>query len=179
MLLNQNWHFNLLIRLFNNIQVNATRHSNLAARTVANVSTWDFVATDCQIVSTSRTRLDARMVRSKTDQIGFLKMGHSRPLFLYFSLFNTVDSKQMFNKFCWWLDSNCWPLVLEATALPTEPHNHCPYSDSSPHQWVFSGCRFSNWPVQRMRNCSNFLFIPYFLQVFGDQISIIFKAHSG
>ena len=25
-------------------------------------------------------------------------MGHSRPLFLYFRLFNTVDSKQMFNK---------------------------------------------------------------------------------
>ena len=41
--------------------------------------------------------------------------------FLYFRLFNTVDSKQMFNKFCRWLDSNRGPLVLEATALPTEP----------------------------------------------------------
>ena len=27
----------------------------------------------------------------------------------------------MFNKFCWWLDSNRGPLVSEATALPTEP----------------------------------------------------------
>ena len=30
----------------------------------------------------------------------------------------------MFNiyiNFCWWLDSNCGPLVFEATALPTEP----------------------------------------------------------
>ena len=26
------------------------------------------------------------------------KMGHSRPLFIYFRLFNTVDNKQMFNK---------------------------------------------------------------------------------
>ena len=26
----------------------------------------------------------------------FLKMGHSRPFFLYFRLFNTVDSKEMF-----------------------------------------------------------------------------------
>ena len=24
--------------------------------------------------------------------------------------------------FCWWPDSNCRPLRLEATALPTEPH---------------------------------------------------------
>ena len=28
----------------------------------------------------------------------FLKVGHSRPLFIYFCLFNTVDNKQMFNK---------------------------------------------------------------------------------
>ena len=36
----------------------------------------------------------------------FFKKGHSRPLFLYFRLFNTVDSKQMFNiKDCRWLDS--------------------------------------------------------------------------
>ena len=26
------------------------------------------------------------------------KVGHSRPLFIYFRLFNTVDNKQMFNK---------------------------------------------------------------------------------
>ena len=28
----------------------------------------------------------------------FLKVGHSRPLFIYFRLFNTVDNKQMLNK---------------------------------------------------------------------------------
>ena len=43
-------------------------------------------------------------------------------LFLYFRLFKTVDSKQMFHiKVCQWLDSNCGPLVLEATSLPTKP----------------------------------------------------------
>ena len=33
------------------------------------------------------------------EKIGFFKkkVGHSQPLFIYFSLFNTVDSKQMFN----------------------------------------------------------------------------------
>ena len=30
----------------------------------------------------------------------FTKLGHSRPLFLYFHFFNTVDNKQMFNKSC-------------------------------------------------------------------------------
>ena len=38
-----------------------------------------------------------------------------------FSIQLTLDSKQMFNKFCWWLDSNRGPLALQATALPTEP----------------------------------------------------------
>ena len=52
----------------------------------------------------------------------FLKMGHYRPLFLYFHLFDTVDSKQMFDiNFCPWLDSNRGPLVSEATSLQTEP----------------------------------------------------------
>ena len=49
-----------------------------------------------------------------------------------FSLFSsfqyTVDSKQMFNNFCRWLDWNLGPLVSEVTALPTEPHNHCAIS---------------------------------------------------
>ena len=43
---------------------------------------------------------------------------------LFSSFQHTVDSKQMLNiqtNFCWWLDSNRRPLVLEATALPTEP----------------------------------------------------------
>ena len=48
-------------------------------------------------------------------------MGHSRPLFLYFRLFNTVDSKMFYINFCWWRDSNHGPLELEASALPTEP----------------------------------------------------------
>ena len=44
------------------------------------------------------------------------------PLILYFHLFNTVDSKQMFNmNLCQWLDSNCGPLVSETTSLPSEP----------------------------------------------------------
>ena len=48
-------------------------------------------------------------------------MGHSRPLFLYFCLLSTVDSKQMFYiKVCLWLDSIHRPLVSEATSLPTE-----------------------------------------------------------
>ena len=49
--------------------------------------------------------------------------------FLFSSFQYTVDSKQMFhlNKTCRWLDSNCGPLVSVAAALPTEPHNHCPF----------------------------------------------------
>ena len=43
--------------------------------------------------------------------IFFLKMGHSRPLFLYFRLFNTVESKMFNIIFCRWLDSNLGPLV--------------------------------------------------------------------
>ena len=48
----------------------------------------------------------------------FFKIGHSRPLFSLFSSFQY--SWQRFNKFCRWLDLNRSPLVLEATALPTE-----------------------------------------------------------
>ena len=48
------------------------------------------------------------------------KKGLSRPLFLYFRLFNTIDSKIFNIIFCQWLDSNCGPLDLEATALSTE-----------------------------------------------------------
>ena len=56
----------------------------------------------------------------------FLKMGHSRPLILYFRLFNTqLTITKCSIIFCRWLDSNRGPLVSEATALPTEPHNHC------------------------------------------------------
>ena len=48
-------------------------------------------------------------------------MGYYWPLFLYFRLFDTVKSKQMHIKVCWWLDSNRRPSLLEATALLTEP----------------------------------------------------------
>ena len=45
----------------------------------------------------------------------FFKVGHSGPLFVYFRLFNTGDSKQMFNKNF----ADDW--ISKATALPTEP----------------------------------------------------------
>ena len=44
------------------------------------------------------------------------------PIFLYFYLFNRVDSKQMFNANI--VDAWIWtaePLVFKATALTTEP----------------------------------------------------------
>ena len=49
-----------------------------------------------------------------------LQMDHSRPLFIYFRLFNTIDSKQIFDK-----RLNRGSLLSEATALPLS-HNHCP-----------------------------------------------------
>ena len=59
----------------------------------------------------------------------FKKMDHSRPLFLYFRLFNTqltVNKCSIQIIFCRWLDSNGGPQVSEGTAQPTAPHNHCP-----------------------------------------------------
>ena len=56
-----------------------------------------------------------------SERESLLKMGHSQPLFLYFRLFNTVDSKMFNINFSQCRDSNCRPLDLEATALPTEP----------------------------------------------------------
>ena len=54
----------------------------------------------------------------------YFKNGPSRPLFLYFRLFNSqliVNKCSIeINNFFWWRDSNRGPLVLEATALPTE-----------------------------------------------------------
>ena len=62
-----------------------------------------------------------------------LKMCHFRPLFLYFLLFNSVDSKQMlYIKVCQWLNSIHRPLVLEATALPTEPQPRLVYAKIDP-----------------------------------------------
>ena len=56
--------------------------------------------------------------------LSFFKVAHSRPLFIYFRLFNTADSKQV-NKCSIQIlpmtGSNQGPLVSEAIALPTEP----------------------------------------------------------
>ena len=77
----------------------------------------------------TRTRDDGGL-KVKKDCAGLLlwdnlqmlvKMGHSRPLFLYFRLFNIVDSKMLNIMFCWWLNLNREPLELEVTTLPTEP----------------------------------------------------------
>ena len=57
-------------------------------------------------------------------KIFFSKNGPFPASFYLFSSFQyTVDSKQTFNInfFCQWLDSKRGPLVLEETALPTEP----------------------------------------------------------
>ena len=48
-------------------------------------------------------------------------MGHSRPLFLYFRLFDKQLTINMFNKSCQVQDSNPGPLESEATALSTVP----------------------------------------------------------
>ena len=56
--------------------------------------------------------------------------GHSRPLFLYFCLFNTVDSKQMFYKNFdndWIQTADLWYWKRPLYQLS---HNHCPYSVS-------------------------------------------------
>ena len=74
----------------------------------------------------------------------FLKNGPFPAAFSFLLSFQyTVDIKQMFNVFvifCQWLDLHCGPLVLEATALPTEP-NHYPNS-CFVLVWRFFGCNF-------------------------------------
>ena len=50
-----------------------------------------------------------------------LKMAIPGLFFLYFRLSNTVDIKMFITNYCPWLDSNCKPLELDVTALPTEP----------------------------------------------------------
>ena len=49
---------------------------------------------------------------------GFFKKGHSRPLFLYFCLFNALGNTQCLIKLCHRWDLNREPLESEATALP-------------------------------------------------------------
>ena len=48
-------------------------------------------------------------------------MGHSRPLFSFFSAFQQFRVNMFITKCCRWLELNCGPLILKATALPTEP----------------------------------------------------------
>ena len=54
-------------------------------------------------INKEEARIDAYFLKVLTfESIGFVqlvkKVGHSRPLFIYFRLFSTVDNKQMFNK---------------------------------------------------------------------------------
>ena len=76
------------------------------------------------IIKTIGIMTPVKMTIAQTTLV-FLKNGPFPSSFsLFLSFQYTVDSKQIFNKyiyFCQWLDSNRGPLVLEATALPTEP----------------------------------------------------------
>ena len=82
-------------------------------------------------------------------------MCHSRPLF-FISVFSTNSyRKYWYNRSCQWLDSNQGPLVLEATALPTEPQPLprqwivCPWLDSNggPLLSEASSDRDTNWAL--------------------------------
>ena len=65
----------------------------------------------------------------------FIKVCHSRPLLVYLHLFYRLTVNMFIVKIFRRLDSNSGPLVLEATTLPPEPHNHCPFlSVSLPKQ---------------------------------------------
>ena len=82
---------------------------------------------DCERITLKRLNI-AKQFLIKIHRVKylyfFLKMGHSRPLFLYFRLFNTqltVYKSLVLLNFCRWLDLNRGPLVSEVTALPTEP----------------------------------------------------------
>ena len=68
----------------------------------------------------------------------FLKMGHSRPLFLYFCLFNTVDSKLWSIKFRLWFRKR---LLYQLS------HNHCPSTKHSYHSSRLYRSRLS-LPIQ-------------------------------
>ena len=67
-------------------------------------------------------RIQSSQTRDQPYSDTFYIMNHSRPLFLYFRLLNTVDRKKLsiYLQVCRWLDSNHRPLVSEVTALPTE-----------------------------------------------------------
>ena len=95
----------------------------------------------------------------------FLKMAHSRPFFFIFvrlfykQLTGNIGSK----KSCRWLDSNCGPLVSEATTLPTEPQPlpKCPnvltmVATSSNSKLSRPGPKTS----QRLVHCSSLIILP-------------------
>ena len=81
----------------------------------------------CKFISVLFYKIQVR--RSKSVSVWFFfKMGHPRPLFLYFCLLKyTVDSKQMFNinKFLPMTGFELRTSGIGTNALPTEPQ-HCP-----------------------------------------------------
>ena len=88
-------------------------------------------------------------------------MGHSRPLFLYFRLFNTqltVNKCSILINFCRWLDSNRGPLVSEATALPTEPQ-----------PLLLCLCLINNW-FSCLLNCNQSYIEWYFIPLWSRSL---------
>ena len=72
-------------------------------------------------------------------------------LFLFIFVFSIHLIVNKWIKFCRWPDSNCKPLVLEATAPPTEPQSMLFKQIFSPppfrdHRW---------WPLSREENFKN------------------------
>ena len=67
---------------------------------------------------------EAPTVPQHLQRMFFKKVGNSRPLFIYFCLFNKVDNKQV-NKQMFNINfADDWSLVSKATALHTEPQPH-------------------------------------------------------
>ena len=74
------------------------------------------------VVSDYKTTLSATLeLKIKIIMCVILKMGHSRPLFVFFSSFQQLTENMFVIKFRRWLDSNRGPLASEASAFPTEP----------------------------------------------------------
>ena len=84
------------------------------------------------IIKTIGIMTPVKMTIAQTALV-FFKMGHSCPLFLYFCLFNT---QLTVNKFL--PTTGCEPRTsgMEATALPTEPHNHCTSNKMLVGKWL-------------------------------------------
>ena len=91
-----------------------------------------WVSKSCQLyfVSLNRDKVGNTFDRSSTHNwkkvliiclSRCFKMGHFRIVF-FFSSFQRLTVSMFIINFCHWLHSNCGPLVLEATTLPTEPH---------------------------------------------------------